>query len=340
MKPSGKKNRPKRFLVISTTGIGDTLMGTPALRALKLSFPDSQVHLLVKSQCAGLLYGNPYVDRILRYRNNPFSRGLLFLKAYGTDYDHILVFHANRDLWKILRMVRYGDCYSRQSFEDPARRVIRLASIPKHSIQKRLALVERVGGKNSKDYRYDYLLPPSEIHWAEERLREWGISPNDRMVGIQPGAADAFKRWPLESFVKVAKYLQTVHGAKIYLNASAGEQDLIDRFARDFGEGPFFYRPKGSLSQSAALMKKCRVFISNDTGPMHMAVGLGVPLIGLFCPTSSEMTGPLGYCGAIAIQKAMPCSPCRVRDCPDNFCMRQISVEEVCQAAEKFLAGD
>ncbi len=340
MKRSGKKNRPKRFLVISTTGIGDTLMGTPALRALKLSFPDSQVDLLVKSQSAGLLFGNPYVDRILRYRNNPLFRGLLFLKAYRTNYDHILVFHANEDLWKILRMVRYGDCYSRQSFEDPTRRVIRLDSIPKHSIQKRLALVEKVGGKNSKDYRYDYFLPPSAIHWAKEKLKEWGISPRDRMVGIQPGAADTFKRWPLESFVKVAKYLQTVHGVKIYLNASAGEQDLIERFAGDFGDGPVFCSPKGSLTQSAALMKKCSVFISNDTGPMHMAVGLGVPLIGLFCPTGSDMTGPLGYSGAIAIQKAMPCSPCRVRDCPDNFCMRQISVEEVCQAAEKFLAGD
>ena len=87
-------------------------------------------------------------------------------------------------------------------------------------------------------------------------------------------------------------------------------------------------------------MKKCSVFISNDTGPMHMAVGLGVPLIGLFCPTGSDMTGPLEYSGAIAIQKPMPCSPCRVRDCPDNFCMRQISVEEVCQAAERILAGE
>jgi lipopolysaccharide heptosyltransferase II len=339
MKRSEKGNRPERFLVISTTGIGDTLMGTPALRALKRSFPDSQVHLLLKSQSAGLLYRNPYVDRILRYRNNPFSRGLLFLKTYRTDYDHILVFHANEDLWKILRVVRYGDCYNRQNYADPARRVIRLDSIPKHSIQTRLALVEKVGGEDSKDYRYDYLLPPSEIHWAEEKLREWGISPKDRMVGIQPGAADPFKRWPLESFVRVAKYLCRHHGVKIYLNASARERDLVEHFARDFGEGPFFCNAKGSLSQSAALIKNCSLFISNDTGPMHMAIGLGVPLIALFCPTGPEVTGPLGYSRSMAIQKAMPCNPCRVRDCPDNFCMRQISVEEVCQAAEKFLAG-
>ena len=204
MKRSGKKNRPKRFLVVSTTGIGDTLMGTPALRALKRSFPDSQVDLLVKSQSAGLLYGNPYVGRILRYRNNPFSRGLLFLKAYGTDYDHILVFHANEDLWKILRMVRYGDCYSRQSFEDPARRVIRLDSIPRHSIQKRLALVEKVGGKDSKDYRYDYFLPHLQFTGQKRngenggfpRKTGWWESSPARPTGLNAGPWNLSLRSP------------------------------------------------------------------------------------------------------------------------------------------------
>ncbi len=94
-------NRPRYFLVISNTGIGDTLMGTPALRALRQSFPESQIHLLVNSQRKDLVAGNPHVDRILGYRNNPLFRALLFFRTLPFHYDAVLVFHANEDIWDI-----------------------------------------------------------------------------------------------------------------------------------------------------------------------------------------------------------------------------------------------
>lgn len=329
-----------RFLVISTTGIGDTLMSTPAVRALRRSFPGSQIHFLVNSKRKELLYGNPHVNRILKYRNNPVFRAFLFLKTLTIRYDHVLVFHANDDIWNILRLIRFGDCYNRQGYRDSLGRVISLDSLPQHSIQKRLALVQKVGGKDSQDYRYDFFVPRDQVIWASEKLREGGISPKERLVGIQPGASDSYKRWPLESFVEVARHLRAKYGAKIYLNASNHERSLVEGFERLLGDGPVFHPAGKELSQSAALMKACSLFISNDTGPMHMAIGLGIPLIGLFCPTYAERTGPLGYPKTIVIRKEKPCDPCLFRDCPDNFCMRQISVEEVCQAADRILLGE
>lgn len=331
---------PKRFLVVSTTAIGDTLMGTPALRALRESFPASEIHLLVSSKRRELLSENPHVDRILEYRNNPLSRALLFFKTLPSYYDYVLVFHANEDIWKILRVVRYGTFYNRQNYEDKGRRVFSLDSLPQHSIQKRLALVERAGGKKSSDYHYEYSVPQTYVRWASEQLRKWGLSPEDRIVGMQLGATDAFKCWPVESFVEVARYLRSRRRMKIYLNSSFGERKLTDRFLEIFGDKGVFFNPGETLSHSAAMIQRCSLFITPDTGPMHMAIGLGIPLIGLFCPTEVEDTGPLAYEKATIILKPRTCHPCLNRGCADNFCMRQITVEEVCLAAEGMLWKD
>ena len=96
---------------------------------------------------------------------------------------------------------------------------------------------------------------------------------------------------------------------------------------------------RNRIVQSAALIQACSLFISPDTGPMHMAIGLQVPLIALFCPTDCRDTGPLGYEKAVVIQKSPTCSPCRTRMCPENNCMRQITVEEVCAAADRILTS-
>jgi len=324
-------------LVVSTTGIGDTLMGTPALRALRESFPQSQIHLLVNSQRKDLVAGNPHVDRILEYRNNPLFRALLFFRALPIYYDTVLVFHANEDIWNILRLIRYGVCYNRQNYRQKERRVFPIDSLPEHSVQKRMALVEKVGGNHSTDYRYEYSIPPRDVNWASQQLAKEGISPQDRIVGMQLGAADSFKCWAVESFAEVALYLKAKHRAKIYLNASAGEINLVNKFLSLFGSDGVFREPRKSLSQSAALIQRCSLFITADTGPMHMAVALGVPLVGLFCPTEVGVTGPLHHPPAMIIKKTVPCNPCLVRDCQDNFCMRQISVKEVCEAADRML---
>jgi ADP-heptose:LPS heptosyltransferase len=329
-----------RFLVVSTTGIGDILMGTPALRVLRESFPSSEIHLLVNSKRKDLVRHNPHVDRVLGYRNNPGSRALLFCQTVFTYYDYVLVFHSNEDILKILRVVRYGTSFNRQRYEDRGRRLFPLASLPTHSIQKRLALVEKVGGKEIPDYRYEYAVPASGVRWASARLEQRGISLRDPIVGMQLGAADFFKCWPVEFFVEVARYLRSKHGAKIYLNLSPPERALGERFRQLFGSQDVICHPGEDLSHSAALIQRCTLFITPDTGPMHVAIGLGIPLIGLFCPTEVEETGPLAYEKAVVIRKPKTCDPCRSRECPDNHCMRQITVREVCLAADHLLRND
>jgi ADP-heptose:LPS heptosyltransferase len=331
-----ENNSPKRFLVVSTTAIGDTLMGTPALRALRESFPESEVHLLVNAKWREVVARNPHVDRLLPYRNNPFHRLLLSFRRLPY-YDTVLVFHANEDIWDILSAIRYGVCHTRQDFQDLGRKVYKVEGLPRHSIQKRLALVEKAGGKKTENFRYEFSIPQNFQDWAAQHLKERDVSHDEPLVGLQLGATDLFKCWPVEFFAQTVRHLRSSRGAKIYVNASSAEKELVSRFLSLAGEEGVLVTPGEDLLRSAALIDRCHVFITPDTGPMHMAIGLGVPLIGLFCPTSVEDTGPLGYDKAVILRKERTCRPCLNRECKDNFCMKQITVEEVCLAAGRIL---
>lgn len=330
---------PQRFLVISTTGIGDTLMSTPALRALRESFPRSDIHFVVYSTRRELILGNPHLNRVFIYRNNIFSRILLLFKTLPYRYDHILVFHANDDILNFLPWFRYGTCLNRQGFEDPRNRIFPLRNLPRHSVKKRMALVEHLSGNSSHDYRYEFRLSSEPIRWAAGKLQDWGMGPGDRLVGFQLGTAGAFRRWPPEYFAEVAKYLRARYKVKILVNASAEEKYLVKNFAKHLGDRDFFFHGGTTIARAGALIQACSLFITPDTGPMHIAIGLGVPLIALFVPPDPEETGPLDYAKAIVIKKERPCNPCLVRKCGDNFCVRQISVEEVCQAADRILTA-
>ena len=282
---------------------------------------------------------NPHVDRVVEYRNNPLHRMLLFIRNLPYEYDTVLVFHANEDLWPLLRGIRYEVCYNRQNFRSEEKRVFPLESLPRHSVQRRLALVEKVGGKKTADYRYEFSVPRDSRDWASKKFLDWGVSFDDVVVGFQLGAADLFKCWPVENFAALAEYLRSSRRAKIFVNVSPQEKNLGRRFLELAGKEGVFLTPGGDLFQSAALIQRCNLFISPDTGPMHMAIGLGVPLIGLFCPTSAEETGPLGYEKAVILKKERTCQPCLNRGCRDNFCMKQITVEEVCRAADRILGA-
>jgi ADP-heptose:LPS heptosyltransferase len=328
----------ERFLVISTTGIGDTLMATPALRALRTRFPESEIDFVVYSTRRDLVRGNPHLDRIFPYRNNLFSRLFLYLQTRRRRYDFVLVLHANDDILNFLPRLRFGACYNRQGFQDSGRRIFALDPPAKHSIRKRMAMVEHIGGGHSQDYRYEFNLAEEDRKWAAGKLKEWGVGPEERLVGLQLGTAGAFRRWPVESFAEVARYLRARHRARIFVNASAEERGLVRRLSECLGDREFLCRPGAKLAQAAALIRSCALFITPDTGPMHMAIGLGVPLVALFVPPDPEETGPLDYPRAIVIQKERPCSPCLVRECPDNFCVRQITPDEVCAAADRLLS--
>jgi heptosyltransferase-2 len=169
--------------------------------------------------------------------------------------------------------------------------------------------------------------------WLEAR----GISGNDVLVGLHAGSGPraTHRRWHKERFAELTRRITTGFGAKVVLTGTAAEGVLIREIIAAAGNGPAFdgggqFEPK----QLAALARRCRLFISNDTGAMHIAAAVGTPTIGIFGPETPRRYAPVGKRN-VAIYKSLDCSPCvavhrgEARECDDPDCIGMITVEDV-----------
>ena len=157
-------------------------------------------------------------------------------------------------------------------------------------------------------------------------------------IGINPGSTyGPAKRWLPERFAGVGKRLVNEHKARILLFGQGEEKHLSDFIAGRIGENCLNLAGKTTLARLAALLERCDLLLTNDTGPMHIAAALGVPVVAVFGPTDPRTTAPAGE-KHIIVRKPVACSPCLKRKCPtDHQCMKAISVEDVFNAVLKLL---
>ena len=156
------------------------------------------------------------------------------------------------------------------------------------------------------------------------------------MVALHPGAKDSYKCWPKEKFIELGKLLQQ-KGISLLITGVKEEHDLISSIAAALPGSK--YLPAMSLRQFAAILKKMALVITNDTGPLHLAIAVQTPVLALFAPTNPKICGPYHAKDAHVIQKPITCKPCLRRRCRLPFCMLQISPQEVFRYAEKILAS-
>jgi heptosyltransferase-2 len=177
-------------------------------------------------------------------------------------------------------------------------------------------------------------LTEAEEVWAERRLDALGLSGPRFPVGLAPGAAfGPAKRWLPERFAGLADRLIGALDADVLIFGSAAERPLAEEIAGAMKHTPVIVAGDTSLRQLLALMARCRFMVTNDSGSMHLAAALGVPLVAIFGSTDERVTGPMGTRVRI-VKRDVACSPCGRRVCPIDFrCMRDISVEEVFRAS-------
>jgi heptosyltransferase-2 len=174
----------------------------------------------------------------------------------------------------------------------------------------------------------------SERRWAALELQTVGLGGRRFLVGICPGASfGAAKRWLPERYANLADRLIDALGADVLIFGSRAEKPLAEAVARAMDHTPILVAGKTSLREFMALLAKCHLVITNDSGPMHLAAALGLPLLAIFGSTNERATGPVGLRVRI-IKHPVECSPCGLRQCPIDFrCMTGISVDDVYTAA-------
>ncbi len=324
----------ERFLIISTTALGDTLWGTPAIRTLRQSYPQAYIAILTSSLGQELLKYNPHLSDCFILPSSPIQIAKLLWKLYKKKIDTVLVFHTSQrialPLASLLMPRRIiGSLNINKGLDflltDP------IPQKEEHEIARRLRIAAKAGAIFSSPCMEIFLSPQDE-QIAENFLPHL----NTPIIALHPGAKDRFKQWNPDCFAKVGIRLQKEIGAQIIVTGTGAERPLMDSIAKQI-PGAIILSEGFPIRALAALFKRCSLVISNDTGPMHVAYAMKTPTLSLFGPTDARLCGPYFLSHAIAIQTEKTCTPCIRKRCKEPFCLFQISPESVYKAAVTLL---
>jgi predicted lipopolysaccharide heptosyltransferase III len=354
--PRHEYPQSKKVLLIRLDHLGDVLMTTPAIHTLKQHCPETSLIMLVSPSSYPVVDGNPDLDKIYTFKVPWFDgkRAQRFdLRAYlklirtlrQEQIDTAIDFRGD---FRILFCFSWlSGARNRVGFNNLGGEFLLTTRCEyadqKHFVELNFDLIKSLGVPvNLHDIHY--VLPTSaEDKTSNDRLfEELGITPNDIVVGIHPTTIPHWKlkRWQGERFAELADRLSAQYGTKVVLTGGAEELETISWIASLMKTTAHIAAGRTSFKQLAELMTRCRLFVANDTGPMHIAVAVHTPLVAIFGPTNPQKSGPYGNPERYrVVQHDVPCRrPCFVAECPRNHaCMEAISVDQVFQACQSLL---
>lgn len=333
---------PRDILVIKLRYLGDVLLATPTLEALKAAHPVARLTVVVNRGTEAMLAGNPHVDEVLPLERGSILSQWRFLMGLRTRrFDWVIdLTDADRSAW-LTRMtgapVRIGfndegrirgRCYTEVVHGEPgAHRVDRdLAS---------LAPLDIVAAGNSPRL----WLTPEEERRAADLLSREGVEGRSPLAMLQPGARYWFKAWPWERFAALADRLAEQHGYQVLIGGSRQEFDLAERICGAAASRPINLAGRADMRIYAAVLKRASLFVGNDSGAMHVAAAVGTPVVALFGPSDPKEWGPRGGAAAV-LYKGLDCRICFHPTCErgEENCMKLIGIEEVLSAIGRLRA--
>jgi ADP-heptose:LPS heptosyltransferase len=363
---SGRKGSaaPERILIVNLTRFGDLLQTSPTIAALKRAYPAATITLMAEKNFADVCDGIPGIDRVYRAEldrlgNRILEGGAKLLEAYryveqvihelrAERFDLALNFSSSRMSAVFMGLLRIPDVRG-WSMTPDGLRVIRH---PWSRLFATLCLHRRVAPFNLVDsYRGMTDLPPATRQLgytvaataetnAGALLAEAGIGADERVVALQLGASRAIRQWPEASFAGLGRALAAA-GCRIVVIGGGGDRPLGDRVVEAIGPAAVNTCGRTGVGELAAVLRRASALVTGDTGPMHMAVAVGTPVVGLFFgPASPFDTGPYGV-DHVVLHTGAPCAPCDHNvTCLDPFCRDELDPEAVAAVVLARLAGD
>ncbi|HXB58923.1 MAG TPA: lipopolysaccharide heptosyltransferase II [Candidatus Acidoferrales bacterium] len=353
---------PRRILVRGTNWLGDAVMTVPALLRLREKFPETCIALLTPEKLWELWPDHPAVDEIISFspgesvfavskklRAGKFDTALVLPNSPRSAIEVFLAGISNRigyaRPWRNFFLTRTiasrpDAVKMRKRSVEEIKELIggntesgignRGFQKSAHQSNEYLHLAAALGA-NPEPVPPKLFVTPEEIAAAGKKFGLEGMA--GPVFGLNPGAEyGPAKRWPIEKFIEVAKEIRQRTNCAWILFGGKSDVEITAQIQAALGGGPGTLNLAGktSLRELMVLMKQCRVFLTNDTGPMHVAAALGVRVVAIFGSTSPELTGPVSEAPLQILTSNAPCSPCFLRECPIDFrCMQGIGVERV-----------
>jgi heptosyltransferase-2 len=341
-----------RIALFLPNWIGDVVMATPAVRAVRDHFPQAELLAVCKPYVAGVVAGSPWFrDVILFDKGGPRDRRLWAVagRLRRERVDAAVLFPNS---FRAALLARLGGCRRVVGFARYGRRLLltdrlnpvidargRIVPSPILDDYNRLA---QALGTPDPGHRMELFTTPADEAAAGAAWDRLGLTRYPRVVGLNPGAAfGAAKFWPAESFAALARMLAQRHGCGVVVLCGPAERETARRIA-ETSRSPHIVSLSDSplsLGLTKAMVRRLDLLVTTDSGPRHFAAAFGRPVVTLFGPTHIEWTETY-YPKAVHLQKRVPCGPCQQRVCPlDHRCMRDLSPDEVYASAARLLAA-
>jgi len=338
----------KRILIIRTDRIGDVTLSTPAVKALREACPGAHIAFMVRPYARGIVEGNPYLDEVIIYDKYGIHKGFfatlffawrLKMKRFDTaiilhptNRAHIIAFVAgipNRIGWgrklpALLTISLKDEKYLGQ----------------KHEFEYTLDILKAVGVEISDKSLYLSVKEEDKAS-ISAKLFERGVVDSDILLAVHPGASCPSKRWPLDRFASLIDRLRSHYDVRIVLVSGPEEAAQIAELKPALADKVVDISGETSVGELAALLKRCKLFISNDSGPVHIATAVGTPSIVIFGRKQPGLSprrwGPTGK-SDITLHKDVGCEMCLAHDCEKGFqCLKAVTIDEVFDAVERLL---
>jgi len=340
-----------RLLVRATNWVGDAILSIPALAAIRARWPQAQISVLARPWVADLYRDQGLVDHLIPFDHRGRHRGPLGIERLAAElraerFDVAVLFQnafeAAWIVWRARIPERIG--YARDGRGMLLTKPIPVASpgeIPAHESNYYLELLRRAGWIESlpeiAPVRIRVLAEAAER--GEKLLRDAGCPAGGLRVAFGAGAAyGTAKCWPANRYADLARTLVAEYGARVLLFGAASEAAVAAEVEQGAGAGVINLIGRSAIGDLPALLSRCRLFIGNDSGAMHVAAAVGLPVVAIFGPTDANGTRPLTPQLSI-VQRKVACSPCFLRHCPiDHRCMKSVDLQMVLEAARGWLA--
>ena len=331
-----------KILIRATNWVGDAIMALPALRAVRSRFPEAEITILAKPYVAAIYQNQKVCNDMMMIdsKNDLISQ----LRARKFDISLLLqnAFQAAWLAWRAAIPERIG--YSRDGRSlllTKAVVVPQPGEIPAHEQFYYLELLHRAGWLDSLPCEtfISLIVPEQNCKRAAEYLLAEGARPNSVRIAIGAGASyGSAKCWPPDRFAELANRLQAQFDGDVILFGTSTEEAVSSAISAGMRHPPMNLTGKTSIADLPALLSQCHVFIGNDSGAMHVAAAVGLPVVAVFGPTDPFGTAPVTPRCSI-VQEKPYCSPCFLRRCPtDHRCMTRVTPDAVENAARHWIS--
>ncbi len=333
-----KEHLTKRILIFNVNWLGDVLFSSAAIRNIRRNYPDSYIACIIPSRCYSILKGNPYLDEVIIFDEKDRHKGMLAKLNFVSllrekKFDLAFLLHRSFSRALICRLAgipqRIGHNTKKRAFL-LTKRITPPKKDSLHRIDYYLDIIEKAGLRIEDRYLDFFFTPEDEKH-VEDFLKKNSFDKNDFIVALNPGGNWLLKRWPKNYWALLADRLISQDKAKVIFTGSVSDLPLINQIKGQMEEKPLIVCGVFNIKQLAALAARVNLFITADTGPLHIANAVGAKkIIAIFGPTAKEITGPYPSNNVIILQKKVDCLiPCYKVNCRNNLCMQAVTPDDV-----------